>query len=182
MAVPKPKVSAAGFYQPPQLQIPVHLLTTGGWVNGELVMPQDGRIIEYLIRAPNFIVLKNASILGSGETVPFFLVRRSNIVLTVPPADDFRLRFFQESLGYQTVRVSVLMRVGSIIGDVTFLESVKIDDFLRDVEPFVVFTQASFRPRHGDGNLGESTAYPLVIVATKHIQAVTQSFLYSHMM
>lgn len=123
--------------QPDHRLLAVRLLTSAGFIDGTLRVLRRAFLADLWDHAPDFVPLTDVQLPGLPERVPFFAVRRQDVVVLIPPADD---ALISQSRGHEVDHaMSALLPDRFVVGGtVGVLHDVRLSDHLRKPVTIVV--------------------------------------------
>lgn len=115
---------------PDQRAIVVRILTSAGFVEGTLRVPRRTCLADAWDHAPEFVPLTDVQVPGLPARVPFFAIRRHEMMLLIPPATE-TLIVQPRSQEVDHAMSALLPGQFAIGGTVAVLHDVRLTDHLR---------------------------------------------------
>ncbi len=132
-------------YRPKQREIAADILTPAGWLQGTFVVPQAQNLLDFLNGAGHFLKLTGVKRPGRTEPLPFFALQEEAALMIVP---QDRARLSADVLPATTtpLQVACLMEQGVLEGRIEFLRNLRLSDYLRQHDGFLVVREAKWLP------------------------------------
>jgi len=115
---------------PDQRAIVVRILTSAGFIEGTLRVPRRTCLADAWDHAPDFVPLTDVQLPGLPTRVPFFAIRRHEMLLLIPPTDE-TLIVLPRGQEVDHAMSALLPGQYAIGGTVAVLHDVRLTDHLR---------------------------------------------------
>jgi hypothetical protein len=161
-------------YRPRQREIPADVLTPGGWMAGTFVVPQAQNLLDFLNTSGRFLKLTAVRRPGRAEQLPFFALREESALLIVP---QDRQRVVMELLPATVtpLQISCVLTTGLLEGRIEFLKNLRLSDFLRQHEGFLLLRDATWEPNSSRAPTDERRQVPTVMVNANRLTGIEES-------
>lgn len=160
-------------YTPPSNRdIPSRLFTTAGWVMGTFLIPAKRSLTDFSNQNHDFFKLKDVTLPGLKEVIPFFALQRHSVILMIPTeAEDSVL----SSLGgvRETKDVSCAFDSGVVSGSLTVGTGLRMSDFIIKPQPFFYLSDCTlFLRTTGKPEIDRNV--PMIIINRTKIVGVSE--------
>jgi hypothetical protein len=146
----------------------------GEWIEATFLVPGICNLPEYLSSLHEFEVLSDALFMASGHREPFFDVHRSAIRLVVPPDSECKPQAPLGEGGEVEHDVLVILEGGHLRGRLSIKSGLRLSDYFRSREGFVVLRDCSFVPHDLSTEEGASRPHRHVVVNTDCVLGVSE--------
>jgi hypothetical protein len=151
---------------PDQRAIVVRILTSAGFVEGTLRVPRRTCLADAWDHAPDFVPLTDVQLPGLPQRVPFFAIRRHEMLLLVPPADE-TLIVVPRGQEIDHAMSALLPGQFAIGGTVAVLHDVRLTDHLRRPSTLVLRDATVIGP-------GVNERHPVVLVDPQRVIGISE--------
>jgi hypothetical protein len=161
-------------YKPRQRTVSATVLTTAGWLTCNFHVLEKATLLEQIDSVEEFYKVTDASVVGVDTTVEFLALQRDAIELIVPTnePDGLLAATMPKS---QTDEVFVLFDQGVLQGSLRWLENVRLSDFVKRQDGFILLRDCTIRLGHvleGDFRVEEA---PAALVNVNHIVGISET-------
>lgn len=115
-------------YSPKQRIVPVHILSSLGWLSAKVHVGEVNFFLDALNSIPYFLRLSEV-VFENGRKLPFFGLQRHGTHIVIPH-DDLELVARANPAEREVKRVGCLLTSGNIEGDLRLLPEVRVSDYM----------------------------------------------------
>lgn len=156
-------------YRPSQRKVHVELLAVPGWLSGIVHVPARTTLAGTFNRRSEFIPLTDATPDPGAQPLEFIAVRRQAIILVVPDAEEAQRGGHAPPGHYEPMHLRCHLHDVTVEGTVEALASLRLSDFLETNAGFITMHDCTLEDN------GRTQRYPLLLVNTRHVLAVTEA-------
>ncbi|HUL70669.1 MAG TPA: hypothetical protein VLT17_10610 [Gemmatimonadales bacterium] len=161
-------------YRPRQREIPADVLTPGGWMAGTFIVPQAQNLLDFLNTSGRFLKLTAVRRPGRTEQLPFFALSEESALLIVPQ-DRHRVVMELLPATVTPLQISCVLPAGLLEGRLEFLKNLRLSDFLRQHDGFLMLRDATWQPETGRLPSDGRRDVPTVMVNANRLTGIEES-------
>ncbi len=162
-------------YRPDQRAIAVRILTTAGWLSGQLHVPARSLLVDQLNRPTVFFRLTDVTIHARQARLPFLALHRQEMVLVLPPDDEGDLQNSTEAELQTSHDITCLLESGTITGRMRTLKGLRVSDFFLNRQGFVVLGDATLHSGGWDGRPAREDRHARVIINSSRVIGISDT-------
>lgn len=127
-------------------RVSVRALCEVGWIAGDLHVPQQVRIADYLNRNRDFLNLTDAFAEGQDEEMPYLALQNRAIYFVVCTYDEEALAAGEFGV-MEPRRIDCLIAAGTVSGLVAVKPGIRVSDRLANHRAFLAVTNCTYQMR-----------------------------------
>lgn len=123
-------------YTPPSnREVKARLLSTAGWIEASFLIPAKRSLTDYSNQQHDFFKLKDATLPGLKEPIPFFALQRQSVILMLPEEAEEGV---EGTIGGSKEHkdVSCAIDQGVVSGTLCVSSGLRMSDFMIKPQPF----------------------------------------------
>lgn len=160
-------------YTPPSSrEIAARLFTTAGWIDGIFLVPAKRSLTDYSNQPHDFFKLKDVTLPGLKEPIPFFALQRNAVILMVPASTEEGV---DSTIGTakDDKDVSCAIDQGVISGALSVASGLRMSDFMIKPQPFFYLKDCTLFLRNS-GAPQITRNMPMIIINRTKIVGVSE--------
>lgn len=160
-------------YTPPSNRdVKARLFTTAGWIEASFLIPAKRSLIDYSNQAHDFFKLKDVSLPGLKEPIPFFALQRHSVILMLPEEAEEGV---DSSIGAakDDKDVSCAIDQGVVSGSLSVSTGLRMSDFMIKPQLFFYLKNCTLFMR-SSGAPQITRNVPMIIINRQKILGVSE--------
>lgn len=138
-------------YTPPSnKEVKARLFATAGWIEASFLMPAKRSLTDYSNQQHDFFKLKDVTLPGLKEPIPFFALQRQSVILMLPEDPEEGV---DSSIGAsrEDKDVSCAIDQGVVSGSLSVASGLRMSDFMIKPHPFFYLKDCTLFLRGASG-------------------------------